>query len=123
MSVPIFQNRADQLDYVFRKFVEFIHALSIQMGTIDSGFKNLSEFPSLALMGKASEIAQRYGTGLKAREMATVFKIIVDQNPGTISPEDLAEHALKFVTHLNKSPTNKDKFFLYSDIILSLLDY
>ena len=121
MSVPVFKSRAEQLDYVFRRFIDYIGCVFLEAGIMDVGLGRLREAPSLALFGKALEIAKKYGEGLKTHDMGVVFKIIVD-NSGPSEPDQLAKNGVLFVDYLKANTETQAKFFLYTDVILNLLE-
>lgn len=116
-----FNTRADQLDYVFRKFILFVATTAKKCGLPASGLNELVDCPTTALIGKAIDIQKRWGDGLKKHDLSAVFQLIVEESPSQ-SPETMSQQGLKFVEHLKKHPEVAEGFFRYTDILLELLD-
>jgi hypothetical protein len=122
MAAPSFTNRAEQLDYVFRKFLDFMEALLKKAGVKEWSLDKIRLLPSVALFGKAQEMAVKYGPGLRTHQLGVVYKIVVDHIPEGEDATVIAGEALKVIEILKCPTSNADKFFLYTDIIIALLD-
>jgi hypothetical protein len=119
MATPQFKSRAEQVEYVFKKFLGFMEELLTDAGVDNGVLLTVKELPSVLLIGKASELAQKYKKGLKEHDMGTVWKIVVENIPdGT--PSSISADAMRVVEKIRDKA--QAKFFLYTDIILTLLE-
>jgi hypothetical protein len=116
-----FTSRADQLDYVFRRFIDFICAVAAKAEMPVMEADRLREAPSVALIGKAVELEKKYSDGLKKHDMGTVLKMIVEQCAHG-SPDEITRQSMTFVAFLEADREANSKFFQFTDIILDLLN-
>lgn len=122
MASTTFTNRAQQLEYVFRKFIDFMEGLLKRAGVKEWSLDKLRSLPSVAMFGKAQELAMKYQDGLKRKDLGVVYKIVLDHIPEGEAPTVMAGEALKVIEILKCPPSNSEKFFIYTDVIIALLD-
>ena len=116
----MFKNRAEQLDYVMRKFVGWLSDNLAQLGKPLP--MNIDQIPTIALLGKAVEISKKYTEGLKKRDLGTVYLIIVNSMAEGTPAGDIIEDSARFIEWLDGNESAKQKFFTYTDAILQLLE-
>ena len=75
-----FSNRAEQLAYVFNRFIDFIQKIFKEMGDENPQLELLKNAPVALLCAKAAEWDERYGDELLKESMGTVCKLITDQS-------------------------------------------
>jgi hypothetical protein len=118
-----FATRADQLVFVMRRFLVLLSNQLKRASLDDMGIaEHVDVIPDLALIGKAVEIEKKYGEALKKRELTAVFRLIVDHAVDAAEPEKIYETAAGYVSLLEGSPEESDKLFIYTGLILDLLN-
>lgn len=116
-----FPNRAAQLRFVFVKFVDFIGQVFLELrGARPPELELVKEAPVLLLCAKATNIIERWGEALDKEDMRGVLGLITEYSGG-VDAEKVAQDGLDFVNYLEKNPTWKDKFFVYTRVMKAIL--
>jgi hypothetical protein len=118
-----FKSRAQQLEFVFGRFIEYVGFILGKAGLDGNAVDKVKNAPSLALLGIAMDMARKYGEGLRKEDMGTVFKLIIEQATQVgAQPEEITRVGTIFTDYLKERQEDKDKFFLFTRIIMDLLE-
>jgi hemerythrin len=108
----VFKNRAEQLEFVLRKLVVYIKE-HMQTEEAKEYLEGVESAPSLALIGKASEIKRQFGDKIKG-DRESFYEELLKGMPGAILEHVYAD--------LESTDESRKKMDLFVNIIFDLLD-
>ena len=121
-----FKTLSEQAVWYLRRFASFCCWLGRQSGIVsipsDETIKLLLDtVGNMFLLGKAMEMLEKHGEGLKQQSMATVAKIVADQS-SALTVQDLTGEMEVFTSYVEKNPNLKRLFFSYTAQLTRILD-
>jgi hypothetical protein len=117
----MFQSRAEELQYVFSKFVLYLSEIFTEIGRPNPDLLLLSEAPVIILCAKAQEIMDNYGEDLDKEDMTAVFKVIIAQASDAQTVKSMSEDASMFIQYLEDNPEKKARFFRFTRALKIIL--
>lgn len=117
-----FKSRAEQLDYVFRRFTDFLSEV-FQKNGFDRSFDEIRRAPQVFVLTKACDVVGRHKEGLKKHDMRVAMNIIMENLPGDEGDyETPLKEAVAIINSIRDDDDTHRRFWHYIDIILKLMD-
>jgi hypothetical protein len=82
----------------------------------------ITDVPTVAILGKAVQLQKEWGKGLKEKNLKAVYGLVCKELETAGSITEHLESLKKFITYLEEDAEARNKFFLYTDTLLTLLE-
>jgi hypothetical protein len=118
--------RMGQLVKVYRSFLKHIHS-TMQQAQLDTTdlTQLIDDFETkatpLLVCAHAQDMIDRYGSEIKDRKDATIFKFVSELNKSS-NATNLAEQAIGFVHELERNADAKNLFWKHLDFIKKIIE-